>query len=650
MADRMPSDYYDLPPLTDEAQPNSRDEQVIQYGEKALKNAGLFLQSQVGYDRIAAAREAIFAVERSADVSYAPGGDRSKLSDTQANLIAKVAEDVVAELTDTRYFWDYNTKNPAYEPQARLSNDSAEYWYNNRRISERIGDVIRDYTVAGTGFAHLYYSRAIDDMMVEAEDPLNVFPINPLSYHTVQDCAGVIIRRPRNPDWVREEYGKIVSAESSGSGIFGWFTRLIDSPASGGPFTKRDNDQNVKGVPTVYVNTMYLTDRRKNTSSRVRRMGKWDGDNPSTPWSYEVQPGEPLFPFKRLIVWAGRTLLYDDTSPFWHGKFPVIKLTLNPWPRSWFGKAPVWDCLPLQKSINRNLRVIDDHNAQVAQPGVTADRNVSKSQMDIFNTRLPGAKIRTNMSSGKGIIINHPPPLEPIIWETIKWAVDQINRLAGVSDPGAMASLAQIPSDDTIDTIMKAMTPGLRLRSRILEGFYTELSEQFLYCLLEFDSLTKRQIRFGPQGATKEDFDYYPKTMVPDNVPGGDPGDVASMEDSMMADNPHPLWKRGQILAQMITCKFDPSSLLNTAAQQELMKYFLLAKMGYMSVFTLVEKMGIMNFAGPNIKVPADEIGRLQLQAQLGIGMIANAQGRKATDQAPAAMGQSGNGPIIQTS
>ena len=82
------------------------------------------------------------------------------------------------------------------------------------------------------------------------------------------------------------------------------------------------------------------------------------------------------------------------------------------------------------------------------------------------------------------------------------------------------------------------------------------------------------------------------------------------------------------------------------------MKYFLLAKMGYISVFTLMEKMGIMNFAPPGMTIPPDEISRLALQQSLGIGMIANAQGRKATDTAGPTManGTGNSGPVIRTS
>lgn len=300
--------------------------------------------------------------------------------------------------------------------------------------------------------------------------------------------------------------------------------------------------------------------------------------------------------------------------------------------------------------MTSNLRVIDDHCSQVAEPAATADRNVSRAEFQKMNTRAPGLKIRTNSASGKGITIQAPPPLEPIIWNVIQWCEEKMQKIAGTYDPSALASLGQIPSDDTIDTIMKTMTPAIRLRSRVLEGCYKEMAYQVLYNIAEFDTTTKRLARFGPQAVTKEDFDYARGTMIPDSVPDGTPGDVGELMDALGLDNPGNLYSRAKLMLMGAAVEFDPSSLLNTAAQQDLMKYFLLAKMGYVSVFTLMEKVGNINFAPPDLKVPADEIGRLQLQQALGIGMIANAQGRKATDAAPPAMGQNAQGPTITTS
>ena len=167
-----------------------------------------FIESQIGYDKIDLAINEIFAYEKSTNASYLP--TPNTFSTTRANLIPNIAEDITAMLTDTRYFWKYSTENTKYAPQARISNKGGEAWYSRRNIDLRIGDVIRYYTVAGTGVAHFYYSSLLDDFMVEAEDPRNVFPMDPLSYHTFQEASGVILRRARTPAWVKQEYDKNV--------------------------------------------------------------------------------------------------------------------------------------------------------------------------------------------------------------------------------------------------------------------------------------------------------------------------------------------------------------------------------------------------------------------------------------------------------
>ncbi len=651
----MPRDFDDLPPIKDDsAKPGTVEYATIEWCESRLLQGQRFVESSVGYDKIDKALDAIFANERETGASYVP--TPKPLSKTKTNRTAKTAEDTTAGLTDTRVFWKYATRNPKYEAQARISNDQAEDWYTSRLIDLRIADVVRYYTFGGTGYAHLYYSRRLNDMMVEAEDPRSIFPIEPISYHTVQDALGVIIRKARTPNWVKAEYGKEVKADIGDPGIFGWFTRILGGAAKNkhtGPLSRRgpENDQAIPATPTVFVNTMYLDDKRVNKEKNTVYMGEWEDGKPRTSWSYAVAPGKPLYPFKRMIVWGGGALLYDGPSPYWHGKYPLIKLTLNPWPKAWLGKAPLWDVLPLDTSLNNLLRVIDDHAAQIAQPGATADRNVSQAEFRAFNSRAPGVKVRTNMASGKGIQIIPVPPLDQSLWEHVNWIKEEIKEISGTADVSQMASLAQIPSDDTIDTIMKAMTPGMRLRSRILEGFMKEFAEMYLYSIAQFDTLPKRIAKFGPSAVTKEDTDWDPGTFIPDNIPDGEPGDVASLTDALGTDNPRPRYDRAKAMFESFTFNFKPGSLLNSAATQDRMEDMLLSKMGYLSVFTLMENLGKMNFAPPDLQIPDDELGRLQLQAQMGIGMIANAQGRKATNEAPPqATGQPSGDVTLKTS
>src|SRR6185312_15879077 len=104
------------------------------------------------------------------------------------------------------------------------------------------------------------------------------------------------------------------------------------------------------------------------------QIGQFDQEgNPLNNWSYIVEPGQPLYPLKRCIIFTKTKLLYDGTSIYWHGMFPVTKLTLDPWPWSWLGKAPLWDLLPLQKSLDKALRVIDTQIDKIARPAIIAD-------------------------------------------------------------------------------------------------------------------------------------------------------------------------------------------------------------------------------------------------------------------------------------
>lgn len=648
--------FGDLPPskelIGDQVKPGTVEYATIQWCNYKLKAGQQFLEASIGYDKATAAIDAIFSNERTSGSSYVP--TPKPMSRTRANFVAKVAEDLTAQLTDTRIFWKYSTRNPAYGKHATIANDNAKDWYTNRLIDLRLGDIVRYYTVAGSGVAYLYYSRRLNDQMVEALDPRNVFPVDPVSYHTFQDALGVIIRQARTPRWVKSEYNKTVSADAGGTGIFGWMTEAIKGGSTqkhSGPLSKRSaTDQPIPAVPTVWVNTMFLDDQRVNKTGKDVFMGPWKNGKPMSPWSYKVKPDAPLYPFKRMIVWTTNCLLYDGPSPYWHGKFPVIKLTLNPWPNSWLGKAPLWDLLPLQESMNALLRVIDDHAAQIAQPGVVADRNVSSAELKKFNSRAAGWNIRTNTASGKGITVVPPPPLDNSLWEHVNWIRDVMQVLSGTADVSQVAGLAQIPSDDTIDTLMKAMTPGNRARSRVMEGFMKELAEMYLFNMAEFDTISKRVAKFGPQQVTNEDFDFSAGNFIPDDIPGSDPGDIASTVDALAADEPRPEFDRAKQLFQSFMYEYTPNTLLNSAAMQDKMEDFMLAKMGYMDFFSLMEKLGKLQIVPPDMKIPDSIVERLQLQQQLGIGMIANAQGRKATNQSAPGMGTNAAGPTIQTS
>lgn len=604
-----------------------------------------FLQAQPGYSKIARAIEAI-NTSPDEDSSALPSGPR--LSKTRTNRIAKIAEDLAAMLTDIKPFWDYSVANRRFEQHAQIFGKLATFWYQRRNIDLRWSDGIKYYCVAGTTYLHQYYDSELGDMACRAEDPRNVIPHDPTDYDSLESCRGFTLKRKVPTSYIKDRYGVEVAADSDGSSKtmlsrLGQLASDIISPIHAWvKANSTSSSPSLPRIPTVWLYQTYLKDHRTNSredlgdsfTNQPIQMGQFNEDGtPATNWSYVVEVGQPLYPHRRLIVWVGNRVVYDGPSFYWHDQFPLIKLTLNPWPWSWFGKAPVWDLLSLQDSLNGLLRVVDDNAAQVAQPGAIMDKNnVSRAQYEAFDTRRPGYKVYQNPMAGKGIQIQQPPPLPQSIWAHIEWIIKEMKETAGVVDVSEMLKLNQMPSNSTVESILQSMTPALRHRSRILEAFTRNFAMQFAYNSTQFTTLGMRVAILGPGGITQDDFDFDPGSMMPDYIHDSDYLSDGTIAPPAIARGPLPKYQRAKAFLTQFVFKVAPGSLLNAAQVEQKLIYLQLARAGWMDIFTLWEVLGV-----PNIGVLPDTVRtipqRLQHQQALGLGGDINAAGRKATGQ-----------------
>jgi hypothetical protein len=617
---------------------------TIAWLQEAVTESEAFLAAQPGYDQISAAIDSIMSQDEMARKS----DGKSILSTTRTNRVAKIAEDLAALMTDTKPFWDYSVANRRFEQHAQIYGKLATFWYQRRNIDLRLADAIKYYVVGGTGYLHLFWNPDIEDIDATAIDPRNVLPIRPLGYESCESCLGIIIKQKVPVNYIRDKYHVDVKSEQDGSAVT-WLNKMRDSAADVispiWTFRKagKANETELPRIPTVTLYTCYLKDDRRNSRKDMKdaftnkpiQMGEWEDGKPQNNWSYEVALGEKLYPNRRMIVWVAQDILYDGPSMYWHGHFPVLKLTLNPYPWTWLGKAPVWDLLQLQGSLNKLLRVVDDHAAQVAQPGSIHDKNsVSRSEFSSFDTRRSGWKIYQNPLAGKGIQIVTPPPLDQAIWEHIKWIQDEMKELSGVADLGQLMSLKQIPSNDSVEAIIHSMTPAIRFRSRILEAFTRELAMQLAYDFSQFYTLPMRVVELGPGGVVQDDFDFDPGSMLPDFVHDSDYAQDGSIVPESLLRGPMPRWNRAKEFLRRFVFKISPGSWLNSAQVEQKMIYLQLTRAGWMDIFTLWEILGI-----PNIGVLPDNVRtipeRLLYMQQLGLGGDVNAAGRKASGQSP---------------
>ena len=624
----------------------------------AITEAEEFITKQPNFNKIEESIKTIMSEDSNSALDIPMVRNSGAVSTTRTNRLAKICEDLAALMTDTKPFWEFSSRNRKFEQHSAVFSDLATYWYQRRHIDQILADVIKWSVVAGTGYFHMFWNPEIQDIDAVSEDPRNVLPLRPTLMHTLEGCVGVAVKRRVPTAYILDRYGVAVAPDSQGSAL----QRAVDSISDiASPIWRNVENRKsrttpkLQGIPSTTLYTCYLKDYSVNKSGKPRYMGKWytDQENftepitgipiqrpvkkPENQWSYLVQPGDRLYPHGRMILKAGGKLLYDGPSYYWHDAFPVIKLTPVSYPWSWFGKAAAHDILPLSKSLNGVLRVIDDHANQVAQPGSIHDKNnVARTQFKNFDSRQPGYKIYQNPMAGKGIQIVNPPPLDNSIPEHRDWIVNEMGELSGIKDLSRMMDLKQLPSNSTVEQINNTMTPGIRARSRVLEAFQEQVAQNFLSNAAEFYTLDYLVAILGPGGILPDNFDFDPGSFVPDYIHAKDMNSQGGISTEALMRGPLPRYDRAKEFFRHFTFNVAPGSMLNSAQMERTLIFFQLSRAGVIDPITLMEQLNIPNIGveqlPDNVRTILD---RIQWCQQHGLMMNDSAAGRKASGQEP---------------
>jgi len=618
---------------------------VVGWCKEAVEEGDGFLKSQIGYDKCDEAINMIMG--ENTDFRSA------SLSGTEINLTAKAHFDMTSGLTDVKPFWEYRTFNKRYEKHCDIYGKLSTHVWTQRQMDMSFYFATQYAITCGATYFEPYWDTQVEDFRAEAWDPRDVLPIRPSTSPSIQDCYGVISRKARSTNHVRylcefvyqrpdllkyvqpDRDGSVVSSSLRNTRVGKLMGTLGDSPFKQRLFGEKAQ-RDIPRVPTTDVFTVYVNDETRNEKSYPVPMGAFDKDGkPMNNWSHMVMPNEPLYPRKRMIVFASGCPepFYDGPSPWWHGMFPYPKLTLDPVPWSFLGKAPLWDILNPNKALNKLLRVFDDWAERLARPDVVADKNaISQHMIERIDTRRAGKKFRTNSVAGKGFAIVGPDPLPVDFWKGIEYYEAKIKELSGSADLSNMMKLQQVPSADSMETILQSMSLTWRMRSRVIECFMREFASMMAYNFAQFYTLPRRLTIMGAEGATSEDFDFDPNSLIPDFVDPSDLDEHGMPTEGALSRGPLPRYERSREFLRQFSYHISPNSMLATAESERKMFYLQLSRAGLVDHWTLLDVLGVPNVGTP----PAGATtitDRLIQEQQMGLGMQVNPAGRKASGQ-----------------
>lgn len=616
LADFSNSGILGLPPLTADTL-GSGDPRVLGWCREAVQEGDRINRNDPSFDAIERGQQYVggnHGAHSGADAAAA----QKWLPKIRLNQSRKAMQAHVSALTDLKPTFGYQSTNPQFVFQQHLLNKLVMAWWIGSAADLELGEVIKYAFAGGTGDCALEwdpYATAGGDNVLRARDCRDTLPIRPSQHPDLQLWQGLTLREEHTVNVLKNMYPAYAerfrpASDSVLGQVMGRFRqtlhKLITPTAdtlSG--LSQPTHTQRPKSGQIVLYRT-YLADQSRNLTGRPIAMG-----DPTANWSYVVQPDQPLYPHKRLIVWTEDLILSDGPNPYWHGLYPISRLKL--WSLPWlFLGCPILDDLtPVQDAINDTHQDIRLAIAQWLNQGVKFDRSaISEATMRLYDSRKPGAKLKMNqfLEGGLEKMEGPPPQVIQLAIQYAEFLGQRFEDLSGTANLSQLMQLRQLPSGDTIQKYFEALTPEIRYEGRMVEIFLRPLAEMLKVNLFQFMTQSRRMAVLGDAGTALEDFDYDPGTLVPamkefkagapDPLTGAptiekDPQYVPEL------DAQKPEWERAQFFHKLFTFVVAPNSLLAMNTQEQKMVRLQLFREGVYDMWSLHETLETPNIGTP---------------------------------------------------
>jgi len=572
------------------------------------------------------------------------------LSTVVDNRVKHVVLQTVSALTDMKSLFGVKTANPQFHDQGTLLDRLGGAWWVNAFCDMKLADVVRYAVTVGMGYAELTWDPAAadgqGDMRIIPRDPRDVIPIRPTLNGSVQEWEGVIVQESKSINELRARFPDAASkltADDTGTFASRTWTRAkklmstVISPSAVDMLTRKAPTNRMSRIPTATLYTIYLKDRSVHEGSTPRVMG-----DPDTTWAYTVYAkgsmrpdgtratadDAKLYPRGRLILATEKVILYDGPNPFWHGRFPIARLQLDPWPWSFWGGSIVKDLKPLQDFVNDMLNGFADYTKRVLRPSIVGDKKaLPESVWQRLDMRQAGQKLRTNAALGKTVDTIKLDALDPMTFQIFGAVVNEIDTLSGTANLSALTQLNQLPGADSVEKLVEMLTPILRTKARLIEAFLREMGDMAIGNFFQFYTLPRRVAMLGDAGIAMEDFDFDPGSLVP-SMSERDEGYLPQL-DANKTRAERAIWHR-----KNFTFTITPNSLLAISQMSRKLLYLQLWRGGLMDPWSLFEVLEIPNGGAPPLGANTI-IERILVAGMMGLTGTVSPAGRKATGQEP---------------
>lgn len=458
---------------------------------------------------------------------------RSRIYD---NRIDTARTDMISLLTSGKPTIAVTTTDNAFDEQADIAQKIIQAEWQRGSMDLQMATVIDLNLLWGTSFWKI--GAAMPGMMRAIPcGPDNVLPIQP-GWH-LQESTAVLYRTWKPVSWYKRVYPmRAAGIEREAQSYDVRTASPWQKPSNIDEYTWNSMSPQMRRlmgtrvapqeIPSrgmyqaVELQEFYIDDQSINqTNRRVLMKDPYLPINQHNYW-YWVDPGQRLYPRKRLVVFGGRRLLYDGPSPYWHGLYPFACMRLDPVPWSFWGKSYYRNLMPLNMAINETAAGVMDMIKRALNPvAITKEGAVPLPAWKEFFTDMPGAKLRMGPMGNPSSDIRYmeEPPIPPWVFSFLQqYLIPEFDRLSGLVDPIQLASKNQAPGGDTIQAMRDSFQTAIQLKGRRIEDFLRDAGTQCLSNVFQFYTAKQRMMFLGADGITLQDFNYSPDALMPNSA------------------------------------------------------------------------------------------------------------------------------------
>lgn len=449
----------------------------------------------------------------------------SRLSKVSVKKLRRQAREAVENAANIRPNWQHKSRKKQYQGQAEKYDELRDSWFYEQDFYHYLKETLQYAAGGGTGYIWLW--PQFDKATEQLEIIPNVLKWDQvLPYHCGTDSNldgiyGITVHLEVPVPEAHERWPKHINILQPDRNVPSSFTRNWEKVRRvfKGVYDRLKNNKATISQDPYPVTDVYFTwvrDNSINTSGASVRMGT-EGAH----YSYNVKPGEKLFPYRRFMITSNIGVIYDGPPLYFNCHVPIAAFKFEHVAGEFLGINIIRDGRRLEESNNNILRAFEDSIVGKLNPPLAVSDRIPapiRAQLTVGARNMIGKVFEYAPSLIKEQILPILPPdtysLPQGSADLIRFYQEMSDYLMGTADASILTKLNQMPAADTQESFLNSLGSLAKGHSRGIEQSIIRLAKIWLYFAPQVYTTSRIITKLGANGMLKA-MDFDPLSIMP---------------------------------------------------------------------------------------------------------------------------------------